>query len=166
MARTVYPPELEQRAVELRALGNSWNTIAATLGVSHQTARRWASPGFAERARARSREAKQRRTGICVDCGGPTKYAGHKDGNAGASLRCTYCTRGVLPPRAPDARRRVPVRLCDLKPEALLAAAWEANRHEQNELERQEILLAAIAPSDDVHWVSESARAILDQVAA
>lgn len=42
-----------------------------------------------ERHLEASREAKRRRKGTCVDCGGPTSYAGK--GDAAVSLRCRVC---------------------------------------------------------------------------
>lgn len=163
MGRKAHPPELRARAVELRALGRSFNSIGRELGVGPNTARAWVDPAFAERYRVKAREAKHARTGICVECGGATKL--NKQGD-GFSLRCRWCAEGRPRPEPVDGRRRVPVRLCDLRPAVLLEAAWEWNRFEQGELERQEVLLAAVCPSDRVFWVAESARPVLDAALA
>lgn len=58
-----------------------------------------------ENSRRSSREAKRRRAGTCVDCGGRTGYNGH--GTNGASVRCARCNG----PRTADMMRRTgPVR--------------------------------------------------------
>lgn len=163
MGRTAHPPELRARAVELRALGNSINGIGRTLGVGANTVRRWVDPEYHEKAKASSRDYKAKAHGICVECGGHTTLLHSGEGFA---QRCKWCAEGKKPPAPPDKRRCVPIRLCDLNRDVLLAAAWEANRFEQGDHEKQEILLAAVFPSSRVHWISESARGILDQAAA
>lgn len=163
MGRAAHPPETRARAVELRAAGFSYSQISAELGVASNTVQRWIKPDYAAYSRAKSRAYKESKHGICVECGGPTKL--NKNGD-GFNPSCQWCAQGKTPPPPPDRRRCVPIRLCDLRSDVLLAGAWEANRFEQGDLEKQEILLAAIFPSDRVHWISETARRLLDQAAA
>lgn len=149
----------QKRALELLALGWTRAAIARQIGVSPNTISRWLDPDVARRNREASLRYKRSLVGICVDCGGPTRYAGTKESTK-ASRRCKWCAQGKLPPPAPDRRRCVPVRLVDIELEVRLEGAREANRYEAGDLERQEILFAAIAPSENVYWVSESARAL------
>lgn len=44
-----------------------------------------------EKSREATRRAKRRRTGICLDCGGVTRYAGKPTG--AISARCNKCAR-------------------------------------------------------------------------
>lgn len=53
----------------------------------------------------------------------------------------------------PSARRRVPVRLCDIPVELRLKAAREEARHAKTDDERNSLLSAALAPSDTVFYV-------------
>lgn len=66
----------------------------------------------------------------------------------------------------PDRSRSLPVRLCDLKPEVLRHAAMLAARDEADPGMVDQILHAALCPSDRVFYVSESAIPILEKVAA
>lgn len=65
--------ELRTRAEELYRRHYAIKAIARELGVAPTTIRRWVVPGYAEHLRRLSREAKQRRTGVCIHCGGETK---------------------------------------------------------------------------------------------
>ena len=163
MGRVAHPPETVARAIELRALGRSINSIGRELEVGPNTVKRWIDPAFKARQNKMALDYKAKRTGICRECGGPTTLL--RDGSDTATL-CKWCAQGHTPPPAPDKRRCVPIRLCDLSDDVLLNAAWEANRFEQGEVERQEILLAAAFPSDTVYFISRSARALLDEIAA
>jgi hypothetical protein len=158
-----HAPETKQRVQELRALGESYLSISRTLGVPVNTVRGWCDPVYAEKKLAAARAWKAKQSGRCLECGGPTKLNGR---GQRFSDRCKWCAQGKTPPPAPDTRRCVPVRLVDIDLEARLAGAREANRWEKGEWEKQEILLAALSPSDHVYWVSESALPILEQVAA
>lgn len=53
-----------------------------------------------------------------------------------------------------DARRTVPIRLCDLPEEVRMTGARQAIKHEPDVEERQAILLAALFPSRTVYWVA------------
>lgn len=79
-----------QFALELRAQGYGYKRIGRALGVSPSTVRRWVLPGAREANLLASREAKRRRTGTCVDCGGVTRYNGH---GRESSERCASCSR-------------------------------------------------------------------------
>lgn len=78
-----------EQAVRLEALGLSLPLIADRVGVSKSTIYRWLRPGYAERSRKLSNEAKRRRTGVCEDCGAETRYNGH---SAEVSARCLRCS--------------------------------------------------------------------------
>ena len=82
----------EERAKALRDAGLSWAAIGRAVGVSRSHARRLCDPDVAASERVGSRDAKRRRTGVCLDCGGPTRYAGNR-GVPGASPRCDGCSR-------------------------------------------------------------------------
>lgn len=122
--------------------------VANRLGVSYQTVRELLSDPDGSKAR----ERRQRYQGVCADCGGPT------DGSRGfakAPARCRYCVRGGAPrQRQPDRRRRIPVRLTEIPLERRVEAAHESCRIERGDWERQAILMAAIAPSENVYWVA------------
>ena len=92
--------ELRGRASELRAQGLSYKAIARELGLPPTTVFSWLNPVYAERARMMSRAAKARRTGTCVDCGAPTRYAGH-GGAVAVAARCPACSSR----RTGEARR-------------------------------------------------------------
>jgi hypothetical protein len=77
-----------EHAQALRELGHGYKVIARELGVSDTTVRRLIVPGFAERMRRLSREAKRRRTGRCERCGGVTRYNGH---GRSVSQLCRAC---------------------------------------------------------------------------
>ena len=108
---------------------------------------------------AKQRANRRRWEGVCVDCGGPTKYAGHKDGYT-TSTRCIYCAQNRPRPRV---RLCVPVRLPDIPVEVRLDGASDASRACSTEDERLEVLLAAISPSNRIYWVAESARPLVEQ---
>lgn len=78
-------------AAELRRQGLTWREIGDRLGVSKTHARYLADPDYAEKAKERSRAAKRRRTGTCVDCGTTTRYNG-RPGSPVVSSRCPACT--------------------------------------------------------------------------
>jgi hypothetical protein len=80
----------QERAVALHAGGLSYSRIAAMLGVSATTVRRWVMPGVNERHLRQSREAKRRRTGVCATCGGPTRYSGGSGADS-VSRTCQRC---------------------------------------------------------------------------
>lgn len=64
--------------------------IARRLGVSKNTVYRWLDDEWSERDRIASRAAKDRRTGICQQCGGTTRYNGNRIN--GPSLLCVKCS--------------------------------------------------------------------------
>lgn len=66
--------------------------VASQFGVSKTTARRIVDPDYNERNRRASREAKRRRTGVCRECGGVTRYNGH--GRAVSDL-CATCANAL-----------------------------------------------------------------------
>ncbi len=68
----------------------SYRSLARKLNVSESTIRRWVDPVSREKHLASSRRAKQARTGICADCGGPTRYNGHSRKEP-LSFRCAAC---------------------------------------------------------------------------
>lgn len=146
---------------ELRAQGLTWKQIAERLNVTWT----FAADVFNDPDGSKRRERQKRYEGVCVDCGGPTSGSG---GFGNAPSRCLRCSRGDFGerPSQPSVRRSLPVRLGDISIDARLAAAWEANRVEQGETERQEILFAALSPSEQVYWLAESARPLLERVAA
>lgn len=77
------------RVAELRAAGVGLRTIAKEVGVSDATVRRWINPEARARSNEASRIAKTRRTGVCKDCGGLTRYNGDK--RKPISSRCAAC---------------------------------------------------------------------------
>jgi len=81
---------LRERARELREAGGSQRAIAAELGVSITTVRRYTNPEYERQALFYAREAKRRRTGVCVDCGATTRYNGQCTN--GPSQRCLPCS--------------------------------------------------------------------------
>lgn len=86
-------PELEAEIRSLYRPGAfGYRQVAARTGVSRTTVKRVIHPERAERDRQLSREAKRRRTGVCVRCGRETRYNG-KRGNNGPSEICTSCAR-------------------------------------------------------------------------
>lgn len=82
--------EQRREIVELWDYGNGIlaPSLAVRFGVSKSTIYRVINPDLAERTRQQSLEAKRRRHGVCVDCGGKTKYNGH---NGAVSARCAAC---------------------------------------------------------------------------
>jgi hypothetical protein len=79
-ARALYQPGVN---------GHGIKAVAKQLGISANSVRRYVDPAYAERQRRLSREAKQRRTGICRECGGETRYNGHRVN--GPSSLCSTC---------------------------------------------------------------------------
>lgn len=69
-----YPPELRQRAVEMVEQGVRPAVVAAGLGVSTTTLRRWTDPDYDEHSRQSSRRAKDARRHPCSECGKPIWY--------------------------------------------------------------------------------------------
>jgi DNA-binding MarR family transcriptional regulator len=68
--------------------------VARDLGISETTVRRVLKPPeWYERQKRLSREAKHRRTGECVDCGGQTRYSGK--GSQPVSTRCPQCAARI-----------------------------------------------------------------------
>lgn len=59
-----------------------------------------------------------------------------------------------MPLDHPSARRQVPVRLCDVPVDVRLMAAREAMRGEQDPVVCQDLLVAALVPSDHVYFVA------------
>lgn len=62
-----------------------------------------------------------------------------------------YATRAWLLLQPPDRRRSHPVRLVDIPVEVRLAAARSVDGTAD---ERQEVLAAALFPSDTVYWIA------------
>jgi hypothetical protein len=82
-------PELEaaiKRMYVPHAIG--YKLIAKRVGLSPSTVRRVLRPERAERDRMLSREAKRKRTGSCILCGGLTRYGG---GDPPISRYCKTC---------------------------------------------------------------------------
>lgn len=78
----------------------SYRSLARKLNVTESTIRRWVDPVSREKLLAASREAKARRTGVCADCGGPTRYNGHSR-KTPLSFRCAACA--LARHNSPDA---------------------------------------------------------------
>lgn len=86
-----------------------------------------------EKSRLASNAAKRRRTGVCVDCGGETRYNGH---GAAVSERCPPCAY-----RHAAEERKAATR-------AKLIAAFQAYHAETGEVPRStEWMLAKRRPS-------------------
>lgn len=131
-------------------------------GFVWQTAGRQERVAMISSLRAQRKQQKLRRGGVCIDCGGTTsegKTAGE------VSLRCIWCAQGRRRP-ANAIRLCVPVRLADVPLDVRLDAVTACNRIEHDEQQRLELLLAAIQPSDNVYWVAESARPLVEAWAA
>lgn len=64
-----------------------------------------------------------------------------------------------MPASDPSARRRVPVRLRDIPLEERLRAARAECRHAKTDKERDALLAAALAPSDQIFYVAGERRA-------
>jgi DNA-binding CsgD family transcriptional regulator len=77
-------------AHQLRKSGKTYPAIAAELGVSKKTVRRWLNPDEADRDRASSRAMKERYRGECEVCAAPTNGCG---GPGKASKLCDVCAR-------------------------------------------------------------------------
>ncbi len=77
-------------------------SVAKIIGVSRSTVLRYVNDASNENTLRKSREAKRKRTGVCSQCGGETRYSGHKS-NDYVSTVCnscahsfTHCSRGHL----------------------------------------------------------------------
>jgi hypothetical protein len=144
--------ELVVQVAGLRADGLTYTQIGERLDRKPGSIRNLMSDPSGSKQRAR----RARYQGTCVDCGGPTDGA---NGREKAPLRCLYCVQGILPhererPSEPSRRRCIPVRLCDLPVDVRMAGAREANRVEPGLQERQEILIAALLPSETTYWIA------------
>lgn len=153
--------ELVAEANRLRAEGLNVREIALTMGKGEGTVRSWFSDPDGSKARA----LKASYQGACVECGYPTSHGGGS-GREKASLRCIYCARGKLRPVSARPRLCVPVRLSEISLDVRLQGAREATRVYRDPDERLEILLAAVQPSERVYWLAESAKPLLEQIAA
>ena len=139
--------ERHAQILAARSEGLTDKHIALRLGISYSLVREILSDPDGSRAR----ERKRGYAGTCAQCGGPTDGSNGRDK---APSLCRYCVRGLPRPKPPDNRRRVPVRLPEIPLERRLAAAEQACRIEKGDFERQEILFAAISPSNTVYWVA------------
>jgi hypothetical protein len=79
-----YPPELRQRAKELRKHGLLIRVIAAELGVPKPTVTRWLNPKLEARGRTRARRLKYAKKRRCPACGGK---------RADTASLCKSCSR-------------------------------------------------------------------------
>ena len=79
-ARALYQPGVN---------GHGITSVARQLGISPTSVRRYVNPTYATRMRHLSNEAKRRRTGICRECGGETRYNGRTVN--GPSTLCSAC---------------------------------------------------------------------------
>lgn len=153
--------ELAAEVARLHEAGQTYPQIAERLGI----ARSYAQDLGNDPDQSKRRERLRRYEGVCVECGGPTSGNG---GHGTAPTRCRNCTTmmgmGGERPSEPSIRRTLPVRLCDLPESVLIAGANEACRREHGDLERQELLVAALLPSDTVYWLAESAGPLLEQL--
>lgn len=147
---------LAARASELREQGLMIREIAELLGIS----RSYAGGLLTDPDGSRDRARKASYSGVCADCGFPTSGS---DGAALAPGRCIWCTSGRTRPVAARPRLAVPLRLEDVPLEVRLEAVRFAARRETERAVRDELLLAAIYPSDQTYWVSESAAEMLEQ---
>lgn len=80
-----HPPELKQRAQEMREQGLLIRVIADKLGVPKPTVTRWLNPELEARGRVRARKRKFTENRVCPDCGGPM-------GDASTHCRTCYVT--------------------------------------------------------------------------
>lgn len=80
--------ETLERARELRSQGLSWRSLSKATQIPMSTLRRHLSPRFAEQSRVAARAYKQRRKGVCVDCGAETGL--RKTGDR-THDRCSAC---------------------------------------------------------------------------
>ena len=64
-----YPPELKQRAREMRKQGVLCRVIAVDLGVTKATVIRWTNPALEKRGRVRARKLKYTQKRKCANCG-------------------------------------------------------------------------------------------------
>jgi len=70
--------------------GNGYKRTARIVGCSGTTVRRIVLPEYAERSRIDARANKRRRTGICRECGGKTRYNGRGKATSGLCAACNY----------------------------------------------------------------------------
>lgn len=143
---------------DLRAQGLTYRQVADQLGIAASTVNSVLNDPDGSKERARKRSY----AGVCRQCGGPTTGS---EGRENAPTVCRWCFQGKQRP-ANAIRLCVPIRLVDLPLDIRLEGAREAARVEPDPDERNEILLAAIMPSDRVYWVAESARPIIERLAA
>lgn len=87
-----HPPELRERAAELRSHGHGYNSIARAVGISNSTVIRWLDPTFNARQLANCRATKERYRGVCEECGGPTSGC---NGPGTAARYCAHCAPGI-----------------------------------------------------------------------
>jgi len=144
------------RVRELRDQGLSFKEIAEELDIK----RSYASALYSDPDGSKDRARKDGYGGRCADCGARTTGSMGRDN---APTRCWRCARGHLD--SPSQRRTMPLRLCDVPLDLRLAGVREANRVERGEMERIEILLAALYPSTNVYFVHEGARPLLEAAA-
>jgi hypothetical protein len=81
----------EERIAQIQPLrdqGLTYRQISERLGLSYQYTKRILNPSY-DSTQVATRNAKQRRTGTCADCGATTRYNGRTQN--GASLRCNPC---------------------------------------------------------------------------
>jgi hypothetical protein len=96
----------EERLEQIRPLlaeGLTHREISERLGISRSHVSHLCSPKSYATTLRLSREAKRRRTGTCVDCGGPTAYSGTPT----PSERCGDCATLHYAPIYAAARRGV-----------------------------------------------------------
>jgi DNA-binding CsgD family transcriptional regulator len=94
------------KARQLRKTGKTYPAIAAELGVSKKTIRRWLNPAEAERDRVSARAMKEKYRGECEICGSPTNGCG---GPGTAAKLCAACSSQ----RKHDERRWTPDTIYD-----------------------------------------------------
>lgn len=155
-----------ERVAQIMALiaaGRTSKQAAEELGLSYSTVRSYLVDPTGETEKAR----KERHSGSCSECGGPTSGS---NGREQAPSRCTYCVRGIpmrdrQSPSQPSLRRSTPIRLCDVPHEIRFAAARVAMRGEKFPEQRQDLMYAAMFPSDEVYWVSGDVDAQMASIA-
>lgn len=92
--RPPYKPETRDYAIYLyQQRGWGYTRISKELGCSTTTVRRWVQPWYDEAQRQASRIRKQKMVGVCEECGGETKYNGHKNRYSSTSRICARCAR-------------------------------------------------------------------------
>jgi transcriptional regulator with XRE-family HTH domain len=140
--------------LELRARGLTQLQIAEELGVARSTVNNLLNDPEGLKRKAR----RERWAGVCIDCGGPT----FADSPHEASMRCRWCAQGKPRPMSAQPRLRIPIRLLDIPLEVRLDGVRSATQIEKDPVERVSILLAALEPSAQTYWVSESALPLIE----